>query len=112
MAAKQREVYRAVCTKNIETLNGRLCDVFMISHFLNIRRRKREEAIDEYYDAFTKGFHMPSAKTLFHWQAANHPYLFDGVEDRSLPPYGDHILSSCGLKQRVFLLYLSSMFTR
>lgn len=25
-----------------------------------------------------------------------HPYLFDGVEDMSLPMYGDHIVQNCG----------------
>lgn len=29
-------------------------------------------------------------------KAANHPYLFDGVEDRSLPPYGEHLIENCG----------------
>jgi len=25
-----------------------------------------------------------------------HPYLFDGVEDRDLPEYGDHLVLNCG----------------
>jgi superfamily II DNA/RNA helicase len=29
-------------------------------------------------------------------KAANHPYLFDGVEDRSLDPYGEHLVENCG----------------
>lgn len=29
-------------------------------------------------------------------KAANHPYLFDGVEDRSLDPYGDHLITNSG----------------
>jgi hypothetical protein len=27
---------------------------------------------------------------------SNHPYLFEGVEDRSLPPYGDHLITTSG----------------
>lgn len=29
-------------------------------------------------------------------KCANHPYLFEGAEDRSLPAYGDHIIENCG----------------
>jgi SWI/SNF-related matrix-associated actin-dependent regulator of chromatin subfamily A member 5 len=29
-------------------------------------------------------------------KAANHPYLFEGVEDRTLPPYGDHLIYTSG----------------
>ncbi len=29
-------------------------------------------------------------------KAANHPYLFDGTEDRSLPAFGDHIFQNSG----------------
>jgi len=28
--------------------------------------------------------------------AAGHPYLFPGVEDRSLPPLGEHLVENCG----------------
>ena len=34
-------------------------------------------------------------------QNSHHPYLIDGVEDESLPVYGDHIYESCG-KMNVF----------
>lgn len=29
-------------------------------------------------------------------KAANHPYLFEGIEDRSLPAYGEHMIFNCG----------------
>lgn len=29
-------------------------------------------------------------------KVCNHPYLFDGVEDRSLPPDGEHLIENCG----------------
>jgi SWI/SNF-related matrix-associated actin-dependent regulator of chromatin subfamily A member 5 len=29
-------------------------------------------------------------------KCANHPYLFEGVEDRSLPPYADHLVFNSG----------------
>ncbi len=29
-------------------------------------------------------------------KATNHPYLFDGIEDRSLPPLGEHLIQNCG----------------
>lgn len=29
-------------------------------------------------------------------KCSNHPYLFEGVEDRSLPPYGDHLAFNSG----------------
>ena len=29
-------------------------------------------------------------------KATNHPYLFTGVEDRSLDPMGDHLITNCG----------------
>jgi SWI/SNF-related matrix-associated actin-dependent regulator of chromatin subfamily A member 5 len=29
-------------------------------------------------------------------KAANHPYLFDGTEDMTLPTYGDHLITNSG----------------
>jgi SWI/SNF-related matrix-associated actin-dependent regulator of chromatin subfamily A member 5 len=29
-------------------------------------------------------------------KCCNHPYLFDGVEDRTLDPFGDHVVTNCG----------------
>ena len=33
-------------------------------------------------------------------KCCNHPYLFEGVEDKTLPPFGDHLVTNCG-KMRV-----------
>jgi len=33
-------------------------------------------------------------------KCCNHPYLFDGVEDKTLPPFGDHLVTNAG-KMRV-----------
>lgn len=29
-------------------------------------------------------------------KACNHPYLFEGVEDRTLDPMGEHLVQNCG----------------
>jgi SWI/SNF-related matrix-associated actin-dependent regulator of chromatin subfamily A member 5 len=29
-------------------------------------------------------------------KACNHPYLFDGVEDKSLDPFGEHLITHSG----------------
>jgi SWI/SNF-related matrix-associated actin-dependent regulator of chromatin subfamily A member 5 len=29
-------------------------------------------------------------------KCCGHPYLFEGVEDRSLPALGEHLVESCG----------------
>ena len=29
-------------------------------------------------------------------KVCNHPYLFDGIEDRGLNPMGDHLITNCG----------------
>jgi len=29
-------------------------------------------------------------------KCCNHPYLFEGVEDKSLDPFGDHLVTNCG----------------
>jgi len=29
-------------------------------------------------------------------KTCNHPYLFEGVEDKSLDPFGDHLVTNCG----------------
>eukprot|EP01050_Picozoa_sp_SAG11_P007288 SAG11_NODE_601_length_8254_cov_12.333047_4_plen_56_part_00 len=34
-------------------------------------------------------------------KACNHPYLFDGVEDKTLDPFGEHLVENSGA-QRIF----------
>ena len=29
-------------------------------------------------------------------KCCNHPYLFEGVEDKSLDPFGDHLVTNAG----------------
>ena len=29
-------------------------------------------------------------------KCCNHPYLFEGAEDKSLDPFGDHLVTNCG----------------
>lgn len=29
-------------------------------------------------------------------KCCNHPYLFEGVEDRTLDPLGEHLIENCG----------------
>ncbi len=31
-------------------------------------------------------------------KTCNHPYLFEGVEDRSLDPMGEHLIENCQFK--------------
>ena len=56
-------------------------------------------------------------------KCAGHPYLFPGVEDRSLPPLGEHLVENCGkmvlldkllkrLKQRGHRVLLFTQMTR
>ena len=32
-------------------------------------------------------------------KACGHPYLFDGMEDRTLDPMGDHVITNCAKLQ-------------
>jgi SWI/SNF-related matrix-associated actin-dependent regulator of chromatin subfamily A member 5 len=56
-------------------------------------------------------------------KCAGHPYLFPGVEDRSLPPLGEHLVENCGkmvlldkllkrLKERGHRVLLFTQMTR
>jgi len=44
-------------------------------------------------------------------KCAGHPYLFPGVEDRSLPPLGEHLVENCG-KMVVLDKLLKRLFER
>jgi len=43
-------------------------------------------------------------------KCCNHPYLFPGVEDETLPPYGEHVVNSCG-KLRLLSALLKKLMT-
>jgi SWI/SNF-related matrix-associated actin-dependent regulator of chromatin subfamily A member 5 len=67
MSEMQNRLYKSIYHKNMEALQG---FVKQKSRLLNTLMQLRK--------------------------AANHPYLFDGMEDRSLPLYGDHIIFNSG----------------
>jgi SWI/SNF-related matrix-associated actin-dependent regulator of chromatin subfamily A member 5 len=67
MSAMQKQLYQSIFQKNLDALRG------FVKHkarLLNTLMQLRK--------------------------AANHPYLFDGMEDRSLPPFGDHVITNSG----------------
>lgn len=63
----QLDLYRNLLKKDIDAINGKGGDRVRL---LNILMQLRK--------------------------CSNHPYLFDGVEDRSLDPFGDHVVKNCG----------------
>lgn len=67
MAPLQKKVYKQALLKNIEIVQGSTSEVVRLQ---NIAMQLRK--------------------------ASNHPYLFEGVEDRSLPAYGEHMIFNCG----------------
>jgi SWI/SNF-related matrix-associated actin-dependent regulator of chromatin subfamily A member 5 len=67
MSEMQRTVYKQVLSKDFDALNGACKER---GRLLNIVMQLRK--------------------------CANHPYLFEGVEDRSLPAYGDHLVFNSG----------------
>lgn len=67
MSAMQARVYSAVLKRDIDAVYGNCKEK---TRLLNIVMQLRK--------------------------AANHPYLFDGVEDRSLPAYGEHLIENAG----------------
>lgn len=63
----QLELYRNLLKKDIDAINGKGGDRVRL---LNILMQLRK--------------------------CCNHPYLFDGVEDRTLDPFGEHLIKNCG----------------
>jgi hypothetical protein len=43
-------------------------------------------------------------------KCCNHPYLFEGVEDRTLDPLGEHLVENCGKLNMVLFSFLSHLF--
>ena len=62
----QLKLYRDLLKKDIDAINGKGGDRVRL---LNILMQLRK--------------------------CVNHPYLFDGVEDRSLDPFGEHVIQNC-----------------
>lgn len=69
MSAKQKKVYRDILLRDIDTLQGKAKGGNRTA-LLNIVMQLRK--------------------------CAGHPYLFPGVEDRSLPPLGEHLVENSG----------------
>jgi len=67
LSSLQLDIYRNLLKKDIDAINGPGGDRVRL---LNILMQLRK--------------------------CCNHPYLFDGVEDRSLDPFGEHVIESCG----------------
>jgi SWI/SNF-related matrix-associated actin-dependent regulator of chromatin subfamily A member 5 len=68
LSKMQREVYKNILRRELTTVNGN--DAKSKSGLQNICMHLRK--------------------------ACAHPYLFDGVEDRSLDPMGEHLVENCG----------------
>lgn len=67
LSEMQLDLYRNLLKKDIDAINGKGGDrVRLLNIFMQLRK------------------------------CFNHPYLFDGVEDRSLDPFGDHVIKNCG----------------
>jgi SWI/SNF-related matrix-associated actin-dependent regulator of chromatin subfamily A member 5 len=67
MSAMQKKLYRDILIRDIDAIQGTSGNRTAI---LNIVMQLRK--------------------------CAGHPYLFPGVEDRSLPPLGEHLVENCG----------------
>jgi len=96
MSALQKKLYRDILLRDFDALQGQGSSGSR-SALLNIVMQLRK--------------------------CAGHPYLFPGVEDRTLPPLGDHLVSNCGkmalldkllkrLKERGHRVLLFTQMTR
>ena len=70
LAPAQAETYKAVLKNNVDVLNSGPAKGGSRMKLMNTMMQLRK--------------------------ACNHPYLFDGVEDKSLDPFGEHLITSSG----------------
>ena len=95
LSVEQKQLYRNILLRDIDTINGG--GQGSRSTILNIVMQLRK--------------------------ACNHPYLFPGIEDRTLPSLGDHLFTTCGkmalldkllakLKQRGHRVLIFTQMTR
>ncbi len=72
MSAEQKSLYKNILMRDIDAVNGAMTSKSEASRtaILNIVMQLRK--------------------------CCNHPYLFPGIEDRSLDPLGDHLHNTCG----------------
>ena len=66
LAKAQRELYKSILRRDFDAITGSGDRVRLLNIVMQLRK------------------------------SCNHPYLFDGVEDRSLPPLGEHLINNCG----------------
>jgi SWI/SNF-related matrix-associated actin-dependent regulator of chromatin subfamily A member 5 len=97
MSAVQTTLYKQILLRDIDTVNGGANASGSRTQILNICMQLRK--------------------------CCNHPYLFPGIEDRSMDPLGDHLVTSCGkmvlldkllikMKQRDHRVLIFSQMTR
>ena len=97
MSAMQKKLYKDILLRDIDVLQGNGGGSGNRTAILNIVMQLRK--------------------------CAGHPYLFPGVEDRSLPPLGEHLVENCGkmvlldkllkrLKERGHRVLLFTQMTR
>lgn len=70
MSVMQKKLYRDILIRDIDAIQGKKSTGGNKTAILNIVMQLRK--------------------------CAGHPYLFPGVEDRTLPPLGEHLVESCG----------------
>lgn len=97
LSAMQKNLYRQILMRDIDTINSSSNSQQSRTAILNIVMQLRK--------------------------CCNHPYLFPGLEDRSLNPFGDHLYTNCGkmflmdkllvkLKERGHRVLIFSQMTR
>lgn len=97
MSAMQKKLYKDILLRDIDVVQGSAGGSGTRTAILNIVMQLRK--------------------------CAGHPYLFPGVEDRSLPPLGEHLVENCGkmvlldkllrrLKERGHRVLLFTQMTR
>ena len=85
----QRDLYKKILRREMETVNGTSSSKNALLNIVMQLRKVGPILI-----------RVHPSLTLRDWsavpQVCNHPYLFEGTEDRSLDPLGDHVVTNCG----------------
>lgn len=121
MSEMQRNLYKQVLSRNIETINTAFNQLSKEEENLEKKRRKIQEKmategpeneaenVSALNSVATSSSSASSSSrnvilnlVMQLRKCCNHPYLFEGIEDRSLNPYGDHLYKNCG---KMFLLH-------
>lgn len=121
MSEMQRNLYKQVLSRNIETINTAFTQMSKEEENLEKKRRKIQEKINDGQaneeevaaanqltpSASSSAASSSSRNVILNLvmqlrKCCNHPYLFEGIEDRTLSPYGDHLYKNSG---KLFLLH-------